>query len=297
MTRSAALEARWSRQPRSARAVDGRLVGSPASARRGASDAQGPEQRVRQCARPVRSAAASVDEIWPSRSRLVDVVPPEVRSEAGQIVGAPRGQHAESARLAAGRPALDSNWRTQERSMRSSAMRARTPSGTVPRSSPTTTAPARCASRATTAWSSSARYDDVRAMAGVEALGDPVEALQSHDVIDAQVGGVTERPPQHADEVAVAVVSDPLGVERRKRPILPAGEEEVGWRAPVCPRHERIGRPERVEPIGMDADGEVGVERDRRRGGGQLLRRHPLGVEVVRRGWVRRRVGGSPWSA
>ena len=77
---------------------------------------------------------------------------------------------------------------------------------------------------------------------------------------------MAEGPPEHTDEVVVAVVPHALGVEGGKRPILAAGEEEVGWRSPVRPAHEGSGRPERVETVGVDADGEIGVERDRRAG-------------------------------
>ena len=130
----------------------------------------------------------------------------------------------------------------------------------------------------------------VRTVAGVKALGDPVQTLQAHDVIDPQVGGVPEGPPQHTDEVVVAVVPDALGMEGREGPILAAGEEQVGWRSPVRPSHEGPGCPDRVETVGMDADGEIGVERDGRAGGAELLRRHPLRVEVVCEGGLGVRV-------
>ena len=50
------------------------------------------------------------------------------------------------------------------------------------------------------------------------------------------------------------------------------------------PAHEGSGRPERVETVGVDADGQIGVERDRGAGRAELLRRHPLCVQVVPEG-------------
>ena len=106
----------------------------------------------------------------------------------------------------------------------------------------------------------------VGAVPGVESLRDPVQALQAHDVIDPQVGGVTEGAPEHADEVAVPVLPHPLGVEGRKRPVLPAGKEEVGRRPAVHARERRhCGAQRGSNPSGWTPIGEIGVKRGRPR--------------------------------
>ena len=71
-------------------------------------------------------------------------------------------------------------------------------------------------------------------------------------MVDPQSGGVPEGAPEHADDVAIAVLSYPFGMERGKRPILAAGEEEVGRRPPAGARHEGGREPLRVEAVGMD---------------------------------------------
>jgi len=163
--------------------------------------------------------------------------------------------------------------------MRSSAMRRRTPSGTVPRSSPTTTAPAG-------GLQGDHRMELVRpvrhvgTMAASKPSGIQLQPLQTHDVVDPQVGGVSEGPPEHTDEIGVPVVRISSGW-RGETPNPGRPRRRGRGALPVHSPREGTGGPDGVETVGMDADGEVGVERDRGCGGRELLGRHPLGVEVV----------------
>ncbi len=121
----------------------------------------------------------------------------------------------------------------------------------------------------------------VRTMAGVEALGNPVEALQAHDMIDPQVRSVPDGASHRLDEVAVPVLPHPLGMERGERPVLPTFEEQIRRCPTMHTGHEDMRRPHRVESFRVHTNREIGVERRRGRRHGQLLRRRPLCVEVV----------------
>ena len=121
-------------------------------------------------------------------------------------------------------------------------------------------------------------------MPSVELAGNPVQAVESHDVVDAQRVGPAERVTQHGDDVAVLARPDADRVQRRESPVLARLEEGIGRGAPAHGRGEGLGLPPRVEARRVHPDGHVEIQAGRalgHAGGRELGGRHPLGVEVV----------------
>jgi len=84
---------------------------------------------------------------------------------------------------------------------------------------------------------------DVGAMPSVELAGNPVQAVESHDVVDAQRVGPAERVTQHGDDVAVLARPDADRVQRRESPVLARLEEGIGRGAPAQTTRRRTRAP------------------------------------------------------
>ena len=72
--------------------------------------------------------------------------------------------------------------------------------------------------------------------------------------------GVAEGLAQLGDEVAVAVVPEAFGMQRREPPVLAAGEERVGRGTAAHAGGEGVPLPPGVEAGGVHAHREVEVE-------------------------------------
>ena len=103
--------------------------------------------------------------------------------------------------------------------------------GTVPRSSPMTSAPRARALEREDAEQVVGREAHVGSLGARPPRGDPELPKESHHVIDAERAGVAEGRAQKADPVAVAVAAKRVRVERRQAPVLAGGREPVGRRA------------------------------------------------------------------
>jgi hypothetical protein len=125
------------------------------------------------------------------------------------------------------------------------------------------------------------RITDIRARIGLRAGWNPVQAQQSHDVVDAQRAGGAHVPAQRRDERRVRGIAQALGDERRKPPVLTGRVVEVRRRA-----DEGAGRVKRrVGPAfgaaRVDADREIVQQSDVQSERGRAFRRRAeLHVEL-----------------
>ena len=155
------------------------------------------------------------------------------------------------------------------------ARRRRTPGATVPRSSPMTTAPARSASMASTASSSSVGWLDVGAVGRVRAVRHPPLAEQAQHVVDAQAAAVRHGRPDGVDERPVAGQPQPGRHEGRQSPALAGRVEDVGRCAQAGRAEHPLPHPG-VEAAGVEADRQVVDQPQLATGRGQLPVEQPL---------------------
>src|SRR5262249_20573327 len=110
---------------------------------------------------------------------------------------------------------------------------------------------------------------------------DPVEAEQTHDVVDPQAGAMTERPSQRLDPRLIAGGAQLPGVERRQGPVLAARVEKVWRGADPHIRGEFLLPAPRVRTTWVDAYGQVLDHANRPGRVGQLAVSQPLQPGVV----------------
>ena len=132
---------------------------------------------------------------------------------------------------------------------------------------------------------------DVGAAGRLDTVGDPEQAKEAHDMIDAQGAGVPRVVTNGFGEQPVAVLAVAFGVGRREPPILPLGGEAVRGRSHAAAGHEeRAVRPQvgtaairRQRQIVIQADGQAFLDRVAL-GSAQLLVQLPLRVLVQKHG-------------
>ena len=120
-----------------------------------------------------------------------------------------------------------------------------------------TTAPARSASMASTASSSSVGWLDVRAVAGIRAIRHPPLAEQAQHVVDAQAAAMRHRRPDGVDERPVAGQPQPAGTNGGSPQRWPAGLKTSGGAprlaAPSMSCHTQASKPPGSKPIGRSS--------------------------------------------
>ena len=129
---------------------------------------------------------------------------------------------------------------------------------------------------------------DVDTLTGGESFGNPIEAMEAHDVIEAEHAGDAEVVADDVDPVAIVVFAEPLGMEGGEAPILTAGEHGVGRGAAAGVEGVELGVEPDVEAFGVHAKREIKVEADPLGAGGvggsgNLFVGEPLGVGEVAR--------------
>ena len=103
----------------------------------------------------------------------------------------------------------------------------------------------------------------VGALGGVHAVGNPEQAEEAHDVVDAQRAAVAAVLADRFGEQAVAVFAMARRVRRRKGPVLALRGEIVGRRTHAAARHvERPVRPQ-VAAEAVGGQRQVVIEPDR----------------------------------
>ena len=158
---------------------------------------------------------------------------------------------------------------------------ARAESSTTPRSSPTTTAPARCASSASTPIMRLVVVAHVGALRRGTALRHPPQAEQPDDVVDAHPAGVPEHIGDEIAERRVGELGEPIGSPRRLLPVLPDLVEGVRRCAHADAGGVRVAQAPRIRPARMHAHGEVVHDAERHSGAhGAALRPLQLTVEL-----------------
>ncbi len=129
----------------------------------------------------------------------------------------------------------------------------------------------------------------VGAFAGRVSLGDPPEAEQADDVVDADAAGVLQDGAEHVAVGRVAELGETVGPPWRLVPVLSQLVELVGRCPHRHPAGQRVGQAPGVGPAGVHADRQVVHDPERHPGragvalhGGQLAVEHPLqpAVEV-----------------
>ncbi len=107
-------------------------------------------------------------------------------------------------------------------------------------------------------------------------VGDPEEAEESHDVVDAQAAAMVERGADRLDERSVAERAQPVWDERRQSPVLAAGHEAIGRGADRGAGGQRVLPGPGVGPVGVHADRQVLHDSDLDGGGLELPLEEPL---------------------
>ena len=181
----------------------------------------------------------------------VDAVPHA--GDGGQIVGGDRRQRVRPATRSAASSSNHAHSRAGDVARSASASRTR--GSTVPRSSPTTNAPARAASRQQDRQQLVGRERDVRAVARLACR--PASRTGGR----APSRGRCARPctPRRlarivCDERLVQRVAQPPRHERRDAPVLSVGVERIGRRADAHVEREQVLVLPRVGAAGAEAD-------------------------------------------
>ena len=169
-----------------------------------------------------------------------------------------RGWRGDSAGADGSRARPAQNCMTAQPSNPAPARRRRRPLGTEPRSSPTTTQPARAASMRTEGEQGFERVAYVAT--GCAGLRDPEAAIEAQDVIDADDPGMGHRGAQHPDERLVGSGAQARGIEGRQVPGLALGAEGVGRRTERYASREAGRRRPSVGPAGTHPHREVEVQ-------------------------------------
>ncbi len=135
------------------------------------------------------------------------------------------------------------------------------------------------------------RVVHVRAVGGRRSGRDHPEAVESHDVVEAQRPRVLQLFVEARGEVRVAVGAGRARVEGREAPVLTGGLEAVGRRADVGAGREQVGVGGDVVPVAVGADRQVDVERlsARDRARSRAARADPPSPIARTRGTRRRR--------
>ena len=185
-----------------------------------------------------------------------------------------------------------SNHITSMPAMPARRRRLRKPGGTVPRSSPITTARWRCDSSASRLQQVLQRIGEIGALARRLAARDQPQPHQPHDVIDAHAAGMGECGAQGGEEGIEARGDQGARREAGQAPVLAVRIEGVGRRADRQ-AHQQVGLARPGMAAGaVHADREVADQADAHAGGlGRLLRggegarRDPLQEKVIARRW------------
>ena len=135
-----------------------------------------------------------------------------------------------------------------------------TTSGTVPRSSPTSTVRWRWDSSVIEGVELLGRVVDVGALGRRPARRYPEQAVERHDVVDPQHARGAHGRRQHPAQILVAVPALALRVERREAPALAADEERVRRRTGRGVGGEQLPVAPEVVGVPVDAQGQVEVE-------------------------------------
>ncbi len=144
---------------------------------------------------------------------------------------------------------------------RSSVVRTR--SSTVPRSSPTTSAPARAGLQREHPDHRVGVVRDVGAVRGGRPGRDPPEPEQPHDVVDPQPAGVPEHPPHQLAVRRVASSRSRSGRHGGSPQSWPCWLKESGGAPTVVASARASCRAQASAPAGVDADREVVHDADR----------------------------------
>src|SRR3990172_1644820 len=126
----------------------------------------------------------------------------------------------------------------------------------------------------------------IHTLASRESPGNPVQAVQPHDMVEAQQAGVTEMMAQTLDVVAVTLAPNRFGAKRRKPPVLAFDEESVRRRAPVRFQGEKRALAPNVIAVPVYAEGKIEIKRSAAgprffRQRAELFVRQPLNVEMI----------------
>src|SRR5436853_29159 len=89
---------------------------------------------------------------------------------------------------------------------------------------------------------------DIDTLVAGQAVWNPVESMQAHDVIDAKQLRIPEVILKILDDVAITIQPHRLGIHRRESPVLPLRENRVRGSASGDALNEKIGMPPIVIP-------------------------------------------------
>jgi len=129
---------------------------------------------------------------------------------------------------------------------------------------------------------------NVDAVAATGTGRNPVEPVESHDVVDPEQAGCTEMVSEYRANVPVSVLADPFRVERGETPDLPAGEERIGRRTGTHACHEEFRPRPDIESLWVHAQREIEVQ-CRALARTELVGRQPLSDQVHPRAFLETR--------
>ena len=101
---------------------------------------------------------------------------------------------------------------------------------------------------------------DIHAVLRLHARGDHEQAVEAHDMVEAEEVRVLQVVAQRRDEVGVALLACGLGVHGREAPVLAAGEDGIGRGPDGGAGDEQFGALPDVVPAGVCAHGQIEVE-------------------------------------
>ncbi len=127
----------------------------------------------------------------------------------------------------------------------------------------------------------------VGAFGGFHAIGNPVQAKEAHDMIDAQRSAMPAVLADGFGKQAVAVFHVAVRVGRRKAPVLALGREAVGRRAHPAAGHEEVAMRPKVGTETIGGQRQIVIQTDAQAAldsvllrGGELQIELPLDVLV-----------------
>jgi hypothetical protein len=104
------------------------------------------------------------------------------------------------------------------------------------------------------------RVAHIGAVGRLRPVGDPVQAVEGHDVVDPEHAGGLELGPEDRPQIGVAALPRALRVGWREAPVLAPDEEVVGGRAHRRAAGEEAAVAPQVVGARVDPQGQVEVE-------------------------------------
>src|SRR4051812_42952592 len=104
------------------------------------------------------------------------------------------------------------------------------------------------------------RVTYIGALVGWEPARNPVEAVQTHDVINAKHACVPHLKVQKLTHVTVPALANALWMQRSKSPILAFGKEHVWGRPRAGGKRKCIALPPNIVTIRVHSERKVEVE-------------------------------------